>query len=343
MARKPTAQSRRVAVALRKLEPLIREAFKMAIAKASSAIDEKALLQALEAGDINRAMELLRIDHALLAPLYEAVRSGYMSGGNLVTLDLSRGMSARWGFDGRHSRAESWVAQHGAELIEGIATDGIDVARKVITEGLKEGVNHRSIARQLTGHKVGNRRVGGFLGLNSDQADSIIRARQILSDPDQIRKYFIKDAKTGRMKPRFRLSDRTFDGKVRAAIKDGRALSGADLDRVIAAHKSKALGYRGRVIAKHEAHSALSAGREEGYYQILDDPEVEAISVRWQHNLSNEPRKEHVAMSGTVIQLGETFDFSDASMKRPHDPAGGAKHSLGCRCIGVYRIRLRKD
>jgi hypothetical protein len=49
-------------------------------------------------------------------------------------------------------------------------------------------------------------------------------------------------------------------------------------------------------------------------------------------------------MGGTVIQLGETFNFPDgARMKYPHDPAGGAAHSIGCRCVAIHRVKLPKD
>lgn len=344
MARRPTAQSRRVQEALRKLEPGIRKAFMAAIQKAAGAVDERALAAAIEAGDIQRAIEALRINQAILFPLDDAIRAGYIAGGSLVASDLPKGLAGRFGFDGRHIRAEAWMKQHGAEFIEGIVQETADMARKVVTDGLERGVSHKTVARQITGRKVGNRRVGGFLGLNSDQTDSVIRARSILSDPDQIRDYFVKDKITGRMKPRFKLSDRRYDAKIKKAIKEGRALTGKELDTVMEAHRNKALGYRGKVIAKNEAHTALAAGRDEAYRQVMDDPEVETITKRWQHGLSKEPRPDHLRLDGTVIDFDEKFEMDDGTlMAHPHDPAGGAKHSIHCRCIVVHRVKMRRD
>lgn len=342
MARE-TAQSRRVREALRKLEPEIRKAFERAIQQAAGSVDQAALLELLESGQVERAVELLRINRAIMFPFDEAIRAGYIAGGTMVVADLPRGLEGRFAFDGRHARAEAWVSEHVGDLIQGIEQESIETTRRVIREGIDAGRSSRAVARDITGRKVGTRRIGGYLGLTSEQTDQVLSARSILSDPEQIRSYFVKDRKTGRMKPRYKLSDRRFDARIKKAIAEGRTLSGKELDDVIEAHKAKALGYRGRVIARNEAHMALAAGREEAYAQILEDPEVETVTVRWQHGLSQEPREEHQAMDGTVIELGETFDFSDASMMHPHDPAGGAKHSIGCRCIAVYRVRFRRD
>ena len=49
-----------------------------------------------------------------------------------------RGLSGVFGFDGRHVRAEAWVQQHGARLIQGISDESAEVIRKVIVTGLED-------------------------------------------------------------------------------------------------------------------------------------------------------------------------------------------------------------
>lgn len=331
-----------MAAAIRTLEPEIREAFKDAMARAASLVDVPALIEALEAGDVFRALELLRIDQSVLFPLQEASRSGYMKGAQIASESLGGALAGRWAFDGNALAARSWIEERGADLIESITSEGIASARAVISRGLADGVDHKKIARDLIGRKVGQQRVGGIIGLDSKMTDDVIRAQEILSDPDRIREYFVKDRKTGKFKPRYKLSDRRFDAQIKRAISEGRALSGPDLDKVIEAHKSKAAAYRGRRIARNEAHTALASGRDEAYAQILQNPDVDAVEVRWQHNLSQVPREDHVEMDGTVIEFGQSFEFPDGvKMKHPHDPAGGAIHSVGCRCIAVYRVKMR--
>ena len=342
MAQTPK-QVRRALAALRGLEEGIAKAFKDAIQQAAGSVDFDALVRAIDARDIAAAAELLRINPATLFPVDEAIRSAFMAGGALVSPELPGALRAQFSFDGRHRRAEEWVRENVGGLIEGIQEQSLEATRRAIREGIEAGRSSTDVARQITGKKVGRVRAGGILGLNSDQAESIDTARRILSDPDQIRSYFVRDKKTGKFKPRFKLSDRRFDSEIIKAINGGRAIKGALLERIIAAHQSKALGYRGRVIAKSEAFAALAAGREEGFTQVQENPLVDFVSVRWQHNLSEDPREDHVAMDGTVIKLGGFFTFDDALMKHPHDAAGGAKHSIGCRCIAFYRVRMKLD
>lgn len=344
MARRPTAQSRRVREALRKFEPEIRKAFERAIQQAAGSVDEAALLRLLESGQVERAVELLRINRAIMFPFDEAIRTVFIAGGAMAVGDIPKGLAGRFAFDGRHFRAEAWVREHVGGLIQGIEQESIQTTRRIIREGLEAGRSHKAVARDITGRKVGNRRVGGYLGLTSEQTDQVLNARSILSDPDEIRSYFVKDRKTGRMKPRYKLSDRRFDARVKKAIAEGRALSGRELDEVIEAHKAKALGYRGRVIARNEAHTSLAAGREEGFQQMLDNPEVETVTKKWQHGLSAEPRPDHVRLDGTMLSFGEDFVMDDgARMAHPHDPRGGARHSISCRCVCIYRVRFRRD
>jgi len=334
MARPTISQQRQIADLVKRLEPQIERAFLDAIAAARGAIDTGALIEALKRGDVERAVQLLRINQAMLFPLDDAIRGAYIAGGSLVAPTLPKMIQGSFGFNGRHWRAEAWIKAVGGDLIQGIQDDTLAMARNVITTAMAEGRGAQVIARDLTGRMVAGKRTGGFLGLTSQQTDSIItgRAKLLSGDPALMREYL--DLK---------LRNKTYDAMINRAIADGGKLSVADADRIIEAHKAKALGYRGKMIAKNEAFTAQAAGREEGYRQVLDRDDVESVSCRWQHNLSEFPRPDHLAMDGTVIQVGETFNFPDAQMKHPHDPAGGAKHSIGCRCVAIYRVQVAKE
>jgi hypothetical protein len=159
------------------------------------------------------------------------------------------------------------------------------------------------------------------------------RAKLASGDPKLMREYL--DLK---------LRDRRFDRTINAAIRDGRAITGPELDRILEAHKSKALAYRGKVIAENETFQALESGRREAVLQALENPDVEGATCRWQWNFSRNPRDDHQQMSGTVVDINEGFVLPDGTrMMHPHDPAGGAKHNIGCGCLTVYRIRMRTD
>lgn len=327
-------QERRLTQALNRLRPEVRRAFEQAIRDAAISINQTLLANLIEQGRIEEAVELLRIDQSLFSPLTDALRGAFLTGGRLAEDIAPRGLTGVFRFDGRHSDAVAWVQRQAATLVQGIEQDTLTLTRRVITAGLEEGQHARTVARSITGRAVGKRRVGGFLGLTTQQADSIIAGRAKLrsGDPALMAEYL-------RLKQR----DKSMDSRIKRAMAEGRGITGKELDMIIEAHRSKALGYRGRRIASHETKNALAAGRERGMQQMLARPDVEAVTVRWQHNLSEHPRLAHVAMNGTVINLGERFEFPDGvAMKHPHDAEAPARHTIGCRCVGIYRVRIRR-
>lgn len=333
MTRK-TAQQRQVEALIDEMSPRVRAAFLNAIQSAKNGINQAELLEALEAGDIERAVDVLRIEQSVLWPLNEAIRASYMAGGGLVTKGLPRSIAGSFGFNGSHPRAEQWTRNIGSGLIQGIQTETLEMSREVITRGLQENIGTKTVARQLTGRRVGRNRVGGFLGLTSEITDSILSGRAKLQsgDPALMREYL-----------GLKLRDKRHDPYIKKAIEEGRAISGTRLDQIITGHQSKALGKRGQIIARNETFTAQAAARYEAHIQLVESGKVESATHRWQHGLSKEPRLDHVAMSGTVQSVGEDFVFPDGTrMSHPHDPRGGAKHSISCRCVSVYRIKIKR-
>ena len=333
-----SAQQRRIERLLKKQTADIQKAFALAMERAASDIDRAALLRFLELGDIERAAALFKMERGVLFPLQNAIRDAIIGGGLAVADELPKGLSGRFGFDGNHPRAVALAEKQAAALVTNISNEAIDASRKLITEALSANRGLNSVARDLVGRKVGNRRVGGIIGLTRPQTERMANIRAILSDPERIGEYFNGSG------PRYKQSNRSFDSMVKQAIKDGKSLNAADVDRIAEAYKVKAMGERGKVVARNEAFIAQAAGRDESYRQLVESGKVETATVRWQHNLSQVPRPDHVEMDGTVNAVGEDFVFADGTrMSHPHDPRGGAEHSIGCRCIGVYRVKLPRN
>lgn len=318
---------------LSELEPQVRKEFETAIQRHAAQIDLKALTDALARGDLGRAEEIARIKQRDLFRLGEILRGAFFGGGDLVGRG-ARGVVGLFRFDGRQAEAESWASQNSARLVTRITEESRDAVREAIRGGLDQARSPKATARDIAGHRVGNVRVGSIVGLTGPQAASITSARAALAsgDPAAMRRYL-----------ELKLRDRRFDGAIRKAIREGRAIKGAELDRILDAHKAKALGYRGKVIAQAETFKAAAAGRHEAYRQMLTMDGVTGVSLRWQHNLSAEPRVEHVAMNGTVIQFGQSFVFTDGTaMRYPHDDQAPARHVIGCRCTAIYRVQVEK-
>lgn len=334
MARNPTRQQiEAVEALLAGAEKQIREAFLSAVYAARGRVDLGALIDALERRDIEAAVEMLRFDQSLLWPLEEAVRGTFLQGGASVAGSLPAGLQGRFGFNGRHPRAEAIIRQIGAALVTAVEQEQIEAVRLVMTDAMETNRPAREVALDITGrmNRFTRQREGGIIGLTSQQTDWVINSRRDLNTLDE--RYFTRA-----------LRDKRYDATVRKAIKDGKPLAAADVDRIVNRYKDRMLDYRGKIVARNEAFSAQAAGRHEAYQQMLDMPEVATITKRWIHGFSREPREDHKAMNGTVLRFDEDFVMSDgARMAYPHDPRGGAKHSISCKCTVFYRAVPRKD
>lgn len=333
MARRPTqTQAAAFEALLTKADADIRAAFLAAVYAARGRVDLGALIATLEAGDIAGAVDLLRFDQAVLWPLEEAVRRSYLTGGAAVDGFAPSGIEGRFGFNARHPRAEADVARIGGDLIAQIEREQVEAVRSVILDGMENNRGSRPVALDITGriNRATGRREGGIIGLTSDQADWVINARRDLETLDG--KYLER-----------KLRDKRFDGLVRKAIKEGKPLAAADVDRITGSYKDRWLDYRGKLIARNEAHTAQAAGRHEAYRQMLDRPDIEAVTCKWIHGFSRDARPDHKRMDGEVRNFGEGFVMDDgAVIQYPHDPAGGVRHSASCRCTAFYRAIPRR-
>ena len=332
-----SAQMRRIQSLLKNQTRSIQIAFNEAISRASTAIDRPTLIRLLEIGDVEAAAQLFRMDRAVLYPLEKAVQDAIIASGLSVTPNLPSVISGKFGFDGNHPRAVEIAQRQAANLVTYVDQDAVASARKVIADGIRTNRGLNAVARDLIGRKVGKRRVGGIIGLTEQQTDRMLNLRSMLTDPNRIGEYFNGDL------PRYKESDRRMDGRVRKAIRDGKSLSSKDANDIAEAYKVKASGARGRRVARAEAFTSQALGRREAYLQVAARDDVEAVTKTWIHGLSVEPRLDHQDLNGKTIGIDEMFSMGDGTlMFNPHDPQGGATHSLGCRCTCQYRVKVRK-
>ncbi|MDK3016547.1 structural protein [Pseudodonghicola flavimaris] len=337
MARNPTAAQRAaLAAILATFEPQVRDAFLSAVYAARSRVSLQELISAYERGDLPAMLELLRMEQGSFWQLQEAIRQAGVAGGTNVAKTLPAGLKGSFSFNGQHPRAEQLLRELGAQLVQGMEQDTLEAARRVIVSALQEGRASRAVALDLTGRMATSgtlkgQRVGGMIGLTPDQADWVVNARLDLRALD--RRYFTR-----------KLRDRRYDPMVRKAIESGKPLSPAQVDKITGRYKDRLLAYRGQVVATHEVHAAQAAGRHEAYLQLSEGDNVAAVTKKWIHGHSKEPRRDHRQMDGTVIAFDQDFVMDDgARLRFPHDPRGGIKHSAGCNCTMFYRVVPKKD
>lgn len=314
---------------LRKHGPAIAQAFREAVRNGARDVSVVELSRAIEIGDLERIRVLLRLEPERMFALSEAVRTSFVDAGRSV--ELFAPIAAEFAFSGTHAAAERWIADNGARLVSDISDTAMDVARDVIQEGVREGYGSAKIARELIGK--GAKREGARIGLTQGQSRAVAATRKNLRELDN--NYFSR-----------KWRDRRYDRQVRQAIKDGKSLTQSQIDVIVGRYAERAEMYRARSIAQIEVRRGVAGGQDIAYRQLLERPNVESVTKRWQWNLGGqqEPREAHQEMSGTTLQNHEPFIFPDGSvLMYPNDPAGPVKHTIWCRCTVFRRVKMVTD
>jgi len=338
MARLP----KEIEAALSRLEPSIRDAFLAAIDQITSAAQMKRLVAAIEAGQIEEAIEALRIEQGFFSPLNDAIRGAYLDGGAIVLAGLRlkdpySGDAFRLGFDGRHVRAERWVRDRSSDLIVEVIEDQKQMARDVIRSAMEQGTHPRTTALDLVGrmNNATGKREGGFIGLHSISAGAVKNAEKELRALDA--SYFQRERR-----------DKRFDGTVRKAIDSGKPLSEADVQRIVQRYKDRLKALRGQTIARTEALNALRAGQFEGFRQLIDTGRVreDQITVTWSATMDSRTRHDHRHLNGQTVRMGQFFEPAPGvRMQYPGDltnstnPKALAGQVINCRCFPAWRVR----
>lgn len=205
---------------------------------------------------------------------------------------------------------------------------------------MQAGDNPRATALQIVGriNRATGRREGGILGLTSGQARYVANARTELSDPAGMADYL----KRG-------LRDKRYDRLVMRAIRDGKPLSQADVDRIAGRYADRLLKFRGDVIARTETIASTHAAQREAMQQLIDTGRVNANQVRkvWKATGDGRTRDSHLMLHGESVRFDEPFrsPATGALMMHPGDTSMGAKgeDTIQCRCWMENRIDYRPN
>lgn len=339
------ALPREVEVALAKLEKDVAAAFAQAISQITSKAQLAAIVGHLRAGDVDMAMASLRIDPRFFEPLDRAIEAAYLQGGVQALASLPAipdpylGGNYNLSFDGRHPRAEAWVRTESSTLITRIVDDQREVIRAALEQGLRDGVNPRTIALDIIGRvdPLTGRRTGGIVGLTQGQKRAARRAADELRNGDYAA--YLRRARR----------DRRFDAAVKRAMRTGDPIPSSTVDRIIGRYRDRLLQLRGETIARTEALNALRAGRHEGFVQLLDSGAVrsEQVTRVWDATGDARTREDHAAMEGQEVQgMDQPFTAPDGSqMMYPGDISLGAAadQTIQCRCFEDVRIDYLAD
>lgn len=322
---------------------LIRQIEGMEPAMAKAYLDQiRATLDAATIAEIERLIST-RDDSALgdllavgvFAALMELIRSGYMAGAKAEVSSVPRSLGKQE-LDVSAEGAQSWLAQHIANLKAQMAMDQVDGISVTVSSGLQAGRSPRQIALDLAGRvsKQTGRRTGGTVGLPGNFSQYVADARTQLrsGDPEQLRKYLTRTRR-----------DKRFDATVMRALKAGTPVNSVDADRIVGRYADRLLQTHAQMIARTEALESFSAGRDRVYEQLVERGlPREAIVKDWETRRDEKVRNSHAGMQGQTRALGEPFSTNSGALLRyPGDRALGAgwDETANCRCQARYTIR----
>lgn len=327
-------------------EPTIRRAFLEAIETIRSDIVIEEIIARLEKGDVSGAVNAVPVDSVAFYPLVEAIRQTYNAGGIAAVSTLPRlsspsGQKVIVRFDARNIRAEQWLSQHSSTLIRNIIRDQQQSIRSVLTTGMVNGRNPRSVALDIVGRveKVTGKRTGGIIGLTSKQASYVENARQELNSgqPEALKSYLNRVRR-----------DKRFDNTVLKAMNNGEPIPKTTITKMLNRYEASLLKLRGDTIARTEALESVNTSQQEAFQQVLDKTAYtdQDIQREWRSASDDRVRDSHFLMNRQKVKGMQTpFITPDGyKLRYPHDSSLGApaRETINCRCIQLIRLNYMK-
>jgi len=298
------------------------------------AADMTALRAAVEAQDVAAAMRAIGMDAGALGAVTASLAATYTAAGQAQVEAVRKASRARGvprgaritaGFDPGNPVAAEWARKLSSGRIQEIAEDTREGIRATIRAGLDAGQSPLDTARD----------VRGMIGLHSQQAAYVRNARAELADPARMANYFTRERR-----------DRRFDPTVRKAMREGRALTRKEIDRIAGRYSERLLIYRSETIARTETLAALSAGRDEGIRQLVESGKIEADQVtrKWDATGDSKTRPSHAAADGQERAQGQPFAVGGYPMQHPGDTSLGAPAGevANCRCFMAISVSFFK-
>ncbi|HXG70887.1 MAG TPA: phage minor head protein [Gemmatimonadaceae bacterium] len=199
-----------------------------------------------------------------------------------------------------------------------------------MTNGVVNGRNPRSTALDITGriNRVTGRREGGIVGLTSQQMEYVANMRAELADPETASGYFSRKRR-----------DRRFDRTVAKAIREGRPVAAAAIEKAAGRYADRLLALRGEMIARTETLTALNASNYESLLQTIDGGvvRIDQVQREWRTSMDGRVRDSHTRMNRERRGLYERFSNG---LMYPGDPSGSAAQRINCRCSALPRIKF---
>ena len=320
---KATAQEDRLEALLGALEGDVRRAFEQYLADVKSESVRREIANLLERGDIEGAMRTLeafviRFGRVIPETIRRAMIDEAEALAEQADAELARILVA---FDPGDPGAAEMMRRNMLEFIREFSEEQRRVVRDVLLDTLGRGASPIEVGRLLQ----------DAVGLTQRQWAAVGNYRRLLESgvPEELAAALIRD-----------LRNRSFDGAVRRAIRDGTPIPPETIERMVASYIRRYERYRAETIARTEAIRSISQGRQAEWEQLLEAGfPPERLRRVWRATRDHRTRDTHRSLDGQERGLNEAFESpSRARLMYPGDPGAPAAETINCRCTLELRI-----
>lgn len=318
----------------------VADAFMRAVADLRAGAELQRVVAAMEAGDVEAALDALHIEPEAFNEVADRIRDAHAEGGKAAVEGMPKrrpdGTALSVRFDGRNPEAERWLSRHSSDLITRLTEEQRQIVRARLAEAMRQGQNPRAAALEIIGriNRVTGKLEGGVLGLSAPQEAYVRSAREQLAsdDPADLRAYLTRTRR-----------DKRFDRSVTKAIREGKAPDSAIAAKALTAYERRLLQLRGETIGRVEAMTSLQQAKFEAFRQAVASGKVAENTVTkvWRSASDLRVRHTHRSLNGDSARLNEPFRSpSGALLLFPMDTSFGAgpEEIVGCRCDAEYRV-----
>lgn len=298
------------------------------------------LAAALAAGDVDRIVALLGATQESLGPVLEQLQRVYVASGQALLATLPSRVVAEVTFGLTNPSVIRYLQSKNLEVLTDLVQEQKDIVRAVLSDVASNRQNPRAVIRQLAGTRgPTGQRTGSVIGLSRPQFEYVTRAREELfsGNPTLMKNYLTRDRR-----------DRTLDHIVNNALREGRPLTLAEVDRLSGRYTDRLLDLRAEAIARTEYHDAVEAARQAGIEHLVSSGKIKesAVTRIWDASKDKRTRDEHTGLDRQRRGLKEPFTAPDGTlMMHPGDRSLGAQahQVVFCRCTVEIEIDYFAD
>jgi hypothetical protein len=302
--------------ALAKAEPAMREAWLRLVQAMGVAVPFEELVQLLERGRIDEALSRTLAS----TPSFGAARTRQViEAANDVARQIGRALGGIIiEFDQTNPFVVNALRTNQVQLVQGINAQQTAAIRESLNQAAQTGANPRETARLFR----------QSIGLTPNQVRAVGNFERELRSLDRNALNKL-------------LRDKRFDPTIIRAIRDGRPLTEAQVQRMTGVYRQRYIKFRSEVIARTEALRSVHEGNDAMFRQAIRDGQVDPnnLTREWNTALDERVRGSHRAMHGQTRGVDEPFESGAGfSLMYPGDVNAPPEETIQCRCTVGTRM-----